>query len=197
MRYIFFYIKNRIYIFINGAKKVRNFVFTINNYTDTCEIMLRSLFEEKSKYLIYGYEVGESGTKHLQGYCELKQQVSFETLKKYIPRAHIELRKGTAIQAAEYCKKDGNYKEFGELSKQGSRTDLQGIGELCREGASIKSIAELYPETFIKFHRGVKELRNILSDVRDWKTEVIWCSGKTGTGKTKIFYDNFKEDRWI
>ena len=179
------------------GKRIRNCCFTINNYSKACEILLGSLFQEKAKYLIYGYEKGESGTPHLQGYVELKQQVSFETLKKYMPKAHIELRKGTPKQASEYCMKEGDFKEFGEISNQGKRTDLDSIAEDLIQNKSVRDIALEYPVSFIKFHRGIKELRNQVSSVRNWKPEVFWVHGKTGTGKTKYFYDHFDDDRWV
>lgn len=180
-----------------GGNRYRNFCFTINNFTNTCEILIGELFAEKGKYLVYGYETGESGTPHLQGYVELKQQVSFETLKKYLPRAHIEHRKGTSQQAADYCKKDGLFKEYGTISKPGKRTDLENVANEIISGKCVRDVAVEYPVVFIKFHKGIKELRNNVSSVRDWKPEVFWVHGKTGTGKTKYFYDNFKEDRWV
>lgn len=177
--------------------RVRNCVFTINNYDETCETMLKALYEEKSKYLIYGYEKGDSGTPHLQCYVELTQQLSFETLKKYLPRAHIETRKGTAQQAADYCKKEGDYRELGIISKQGKRSDLENVADDIVEGKSVRDVAIEYPSVFIKFHKGIKELRNQVSIARDWKPDVLWCYGTTGTGKTKHFYDNFKESIWV
>lgn len=179
------------------SKRLRNFVFTINNYTDSSEQMLKCLYDEKCKYLVYGYEVGGSGTKHLQGYGEINGQITFDKLKKYIPRAHIEPRKGTAKQASEYCKKDGDFVEYGLLSNQGNRTDLENVAELCKEGKSVRAIADAYPVTYIKYHRGVRDLCNIISSVRAWETKVIWCYGGTGTGKTRFFYDNYPDDRWI
>lgn len=73
--------------------------------------------EDLVTYNIIAEEVGEEeGTPHYQGYCEMKNVVSLAYMKTLLPRAHIEKRKGTGKEASDYCKKDGNYKEFGVLA---------------------------------------------------------------------------------
>lgn len=93
------------------SQKLRNFCLTINNYNDEdISMALKCPYQ----YLILGKEIGESGTHHLQGYCELKNQTRFNTVKEWFPKAHMEPRKGTANEAADYCKKDGEFTEYGE-----------------------------------------------------------------------------------
>lgn len=54
---------------------VRNYVWTLNNYTDENLFEIDSLIENESnliRYICYGKEVGENTkTPHLQGYLEL------------------------------------------------------------------------------------------------------------------------------
>lgn len=147
--------------------------------------------------MIIGYEIGESGTPHIQGYCEFKGQQTLKKIKWYMPRAHIEPRMGNAQQASEYCKKDDNFEEMGELSKQGDRSDLQIVAEMVKDGCAMEQVAEEYPETFIKYSKGVSALRNILSKPRDEKPSVLWIHGPTGTGKTKFFYDRYQESVYV
>lgn len=90
--------------------KVRRFCFTINNYSDDELTQLHMCLEDKGWGYIIGREIGASGTKHLQGYCEAKNAVRFETIKKIMPRAHIEKAKGNRRQNYKYCSKDGDYK---------------------------------------------------------------------------------------
>lgn len=85
-------------------------MFTLNNYTEEEEASVALL---GAQYTVYGKEVGESGTPHLQGYVYFKSQRTLESLKKRIPRAHWEIRKGSHEQAREYCVKDGQVTEFG------------------------------------------------------------------------------------
>lgn len=59
---------------------------------------------------IFGLEIGEEKTEHIQGYIKYKNPVSFIQMKKRFPRAHIEKAKGSVKQNWEYCSKEGKYK---------------------------------------------------------------------------------------
>lgn len=84
---------------------MRNVCFTINNFTDE-DVERLSVLHDKMSYLVWGKETGESGTPHIQGYCEFIDQVGFPTVKRLIGQtAHIEKRRGNPKQAAGYCKK--------------------------------------------------------------------------------------------
>lgn len=143
--------------------KCRAFVFTINNYTDE---VVEALHSYECRYLVYGKEVGESGTPHLQGYVEHKDALTYSAfnkklgLKKGGPFASCKKREGTPKQAAGYCKKgkeelqtrDGtsSYCQFyenpsktwdgferGTISEQGQRTDIQEVINDIMEGNTI------------------------------------------------------------
>ena len=87
--------------------KFRNFCFTHNNYTDT------SLEDEIScKYIVYGREVGESGTPHLQGFLSFPTPRTLSGAIKSLPGCHVEIARNVPA-AIEYCKKDGAYTERG------------------------------------------------------------------------------------
>lgn len=47
-----------------------------------------------------------TGTPHLQGYVRFAQPKTLAQMRKLIPRAHLEARKGTETQAATYCQKE-------------------------------------------------------------------------------------------
>lgn len=79
----------------------RNWVFTWNNYDDTSHTHIESLTD---KY-IYQEETGENGTKHLQGYIEFKNAISFDSVKKKLPKCHIEKCKSKE-EAILYCQKE-------------------------------------------------------------------------------------------
>lgn len=102
----------------------RKWCFTLNNYTAEDVTQLKRIFHDE-KYII-GKEVGEGGTPHLQGYFEFKNPRSFQSVKKLIPKAHIEKCKGSAKQNWKYCTKENDY--FGNLDFS-SMTDK--LKKLC------------------------------------------------------------------
>lgn len=85
----------------------RKWCFTLNNYTEEEYDTLTQVLSEKGKVII-GKEKGEEGTPHLQGYIECKNAIYFNSLKKLMPRAHIEKAKGTLEQNVAYCSKEGD-----------------------------------------------------------------------------------------
>jgi len=99
----------------------QRFVFTLNNYTDAHIEHLRILgTDDGTSYLVFGKEVGDSGTPHLQGFITLKKRKRFTAvLALFIGNPHVEQARGTNLQAADYCKKDGSFEEFGNIPKAG------------------------------------------------------------------------------
>lgn len=164
--------------------RLRNFCFTLNNYTEQDETTIDNFAHEGSNYLVYGHEVGESGTPHLQGYCELTTQTSFSTLKKTFPSMHIEKRKGTAEQAADYCKKDNDrIYEYGNISRQGKRTDLDNLLTDLKDGCNMRKVVNKYNYQCI---RHAEKYLTYNERVRNWSMEVTWIYGSPGSGKTRM-----------
>lgn len=169
----------------------RNWVFTINNYT---EENYTEVLELDCKYLIVGKEIGKlKKTPHLQGYIEFKDAKSFKKMKKLLPRAWLGARKGTAEQASDYCRKDKNYFEKGTMSKQGERKDLMVIKEKILNGESVNSIALEEPILYHKYGRTMNKLEEIVFSKRKRTemTEGKWIYGNSGTGKSKHAFKNF------
>lgn len=116
---------------IKEMSSIRNFCFTLNNYT---EEEVQKIENINCQYMIFGKEVGEEGTPHLQGYCELFKKTRFNTIKKFIPRAHIEQRYGTQEEAILYCMKSDKEPFIkGEPKKQGERNDLDLVRRIALE----------------------------------------------------------------
>lgn len=99
----------------------KRWVFTLNNPSEDESFFLALHGVETNndegyfKYLIFGRETGESGTPHLQGFFVLKNKERLTTIKR-IPgfaRCHLEVSRGTFKQASDYCKKDGDFDEYG------------------------------------------------------------------------------------
>lgn len=161
----------------------KKWCFTVNNWNDHDTTTFDAV---DCKYMIYGKEVGDSGTPHLQGFTTFKTNKTLTALKKIHPTAHWERAKGTPQQAADYCKKEGDYVERGEISVQGKRTDLEHVAELVKNGKSLQTIAEEHPTTYMKFGRGIRDLKLVLEKPYDHTgTRGIWYVGPPGTGKSR------------
>lgn len=156
--------------------------FTLNNYSEDEYKDAENIF---CKYLIIGKEIGESGTPHLQGYVEFETNQRLNRLKGLLNRAHWEKRLGTGSQAAEYCKKDGNYVERGELSKpkQGTRTDIEEARNIVRTTGRMKNVVENVNS--FQAIRVAEMYLKYAEPKRNWQPEVRWYYGPTGAGKTR------------
>lgn len=161
----------------------RNICFTLNNYTqDEYDFIVHGTWY---RYMIIGKEIGDSGTPHLQGYAVLDKRYRLNALKKLVgDRVHLEARKGTHNQAREYCMKDNDFCEFGVEPEQGKRNDLKNACELVKKDGA-QAVAELMPELYVKYHRGLKELELAIQPKYDHvSVRGIWIFGSPGTGKS-------------
>lgn len=169
----------------------RNICFTLNNYTDEDH---KAVLGMTCKYMIVGEEVGgEKGIPHLQGYMEFASSTRFSTIKKSMPKAHIERRYGNAKQAIDYCKKEGKFVEIGSRSEQGKRTDLDEVADMVKSGASSAAIAEVYPKSYILHGNGIERLRTMKYTDRSGPPCVTWLWGLTGTGKTRTAVESHSD----
>lgn len=93
----------------NLRPRSRSWCFTLNNYTEKNLSQCLEYFRAKKFTFIIGKEVGESGTPHLQGYLRNKNQISFSTLQKALPGAHLEAALGDQESNYIYCSKGGDF----------------------------------------------------------------------------------------
>lgn len=130
--------------------RAKHWCFTLNNPTEEEKNEVERLVGPPSgpcSYAVFGREVGEGGTPHLQGYCISNRRVSLHQCKLFpgLARAHLEISRGTPLQASTYCKKDGDYTELGELPQsQGKRNDFVELREWVRSRSSPPSKLTLW-----------------------------------------------------
>lgn len=167
--------------------------WTLNNYTleDVDKLgQVHGGADDRVTYLVYGFECGEQGTKHLQGYIEYSTRVRASTVKMGVgERTHVEPRRGSSTQAAAYCRKDGNYTEFGTLSvsQQGRRSDLEEIQSLLEKGTKEEEISSLYFKQWCRYWKSFKRFADLRKPPRmrsSLRVLVLW--GEPGTGKTRF-----------
>lgn len=132
-----------------------------------------------------------TGRPHLQGYVVFTRQLLRKRAQQAVgdPVCYLEVRRGSALEAATYSKKDGIFVETGEMSAPGRRTDLDAVVDLVNEGTNIADIAHEKPETIIRFATGIEKLvmyRDIrlARDVIMRDVQVLVFVGAAGSGKT-------------
>lgn len=184
----------------SSSQKSSYFCFTFNNYGIGDLGLLCFRLQSICSYYCIGREIGESGTRHLQGYIELSGRKRLSTVKSLLgfPSIHLECRRGSATQAAEYCKKDGDFVEHGTISnpEQGRRRDLEELHNSLKEKRSLEFISDEHFGSFLKYRRSINAYRSIHSRSRNWICSVVVYWGRTGTGKTLSVFEN--NDRvWI
>lgn len=135
----------------------KNWCFTLNNYTEDDVERINNLVTSKTgvTYVIYGKEVGESGTPHIQGFLTCSKKTRLLGIKGIIgSNPHLESARNVNA-SIEYCKKDGDWKEFGIRSRgQGARNDLESFKTDVKGGMlSLVDIREAHSEVYAKYPR--------------------------------------------
>jgi len=168
---------------MSDKQRNRGWVFTLNNYSEA-EFEAIQLFE--CRYLCVGKETcPSSGTLHLQGYVEFDEAKSFSKVQKMLfKKAHIEPRMGTPKAASDYCKKEKNFFEKGDLPKQGKRSDLEAVVEAIKSGMNMKEIRDTFCIQWIKYEKGIRSLYEGLQEDRYERPTCVWLFGKGGVGKS-------------
>lgn len=153
--------------------------------------------EDTMTYLVVGHEIAAGGFEHWQGYVEFGYRKSILQCKKLLGQGHYEARKGSAEQAALYCKKDGQFYENGTLSfsAQGRCSDLsKAIKLIIESGESLPDLADKFPGTYVRYNRGLEKLVAIRKKTIPWRkvaVEIHW--GVPGSGKTRQAFDRFPD----
>lgn len=149
---------------------------------------------DKVKYLIYQEEeCPDTGKHHHQGYLQLKSACRLAALKKFLPKAHWEVARGTPEENINYCSKtDTQHSKpitIGEPSMgQGQRTDLAGIVRDITAGRRIIDIIEESPAT-LRLIGYMERLSALAQKPRNTMPEVIIISGRPGCGKSTFVLD--------
>ena len=85
------------------AQRWRDWVFTRNNPTSK---NMDSIYDsELIRYMIYQLEEAMSGTKHLQGYVEFHEPITFDEMLELFADFHFEPRRGSREKARSYSSK--------------------------------------------------------------------------------------------
>jgi hypothetical protein len=166
----------------------KRWCFTLNNYTSGETQLLSDLFvSEHVSYAIFGREISQTGTPHLQGYVHFSDRKEFNQAKSLLgSRCHLEVSRGTPKEASDYCKKDGDFTEFGSLnadSQQGKRNDWERLRDFLQSGSEYPSDSLLYtefPSLMGRYSSGVRGMvkalyrgnSNIIGNPNGWQRDL-------------------------
>lgn len=165
----------------------RRWCFTLNNYTEDDEQSVGDFCDgPRCLYAVVGREVGDTGTKHLQGFIILNQPMRLAALRNAVsPRAHYEAARGTSEQAADYCKKDADFDEHGVFpSEQGARTDIDRFKAWVATQDTLPSqrtVAREFPGLFLRYPRLIELMGHLREHpalmpaqtvFRDWQADL-------------------------
>ena len=146
--------------------------FTINNPTEDEEQWVADVGDdpERTEYLVVGRETGANGTPHLQGYWISKTDVRLTRLRAlFSPRGHYERAHGTPEQASQYCKKEGDFDEYGAIPvrQPGKRTDWDRFREWVEAHPTYPTDREVFSQFPGIFARHRERIHEFISLIRD------------------------------
>lgn len=129
------------------------FVFTVNNYTDEIITRIEDSVVSNCSYLVFGKEVGDNGTPHLQGFLKLKSKLTCIQVKNLFGcNPHIEPAKASDDVNKTYCTKQGDYKEYGTCAKPGKRNDIEKFKAEVKKGTfNVKTLRENHSQVFARY----------------------------------------------
>lgn len=144
-----------------------------------------------------GNEIGDNGTPHIQGFIVMKVRTTLQRMSRLLPRAHLEVMKGTPREAAEYCKKDGDYFEDGDLDKidhngggSGGRAKAQRYRDCIKlaKAGDFNAIEEDHPDMYWNSYHTMKRIAmdNPIKCKALDKLDNEWIYGVPGIGKSRL-----------
>lgn len=192
----------------------RNVFYTLNNpLLDEAGMLLHDGSNRVIagvKWHVWQYEIGETGTPHIQGALVFKDRVSFDVARRRLPGCHIEWMTRAPAEARRYCMlpegapPDGKAGgrptpaahmpqdmygpwEFGTPpSGQGARTDITDVMQMVDNNEGMLEIAQAYPNAFMKYHKGIEKYMLLTCVPRDFVTRCYVYWGPSGSGKSRM-----------
>lgn len=180
-----------------NQKKLRRIFLTWNNWQKDFETKEQAFnyFKELShiKAFIIGFEIGEQGTHHIQGVFQFTQPKYFHVLREYFKNNHIE-QIHDLKSAIEYCKKDNDFLVFGEITKQGQRTDIEEFTHAIIDGYTDMELLTEFPVQTQRYLNNIEKIRQMVLAEYYQKNlrhnlKVVFISGNPGVGKTRYIYE--------
>lgn len=178
----------------NANRRATDWCFTLNNPAAEFESALPTFLKADGTvlYACWQPEIGSNGTRHLQGFICFKRPRGFRAVQLLLPRAHLEAKRGSRLQAIDYCRKSdtsaGVFVEVGERPPekkgQGARADIEEVCSSLRLQSYISTLVAM-PVLCCRYTRFMREYRTAITQPRNWETKTYVFIGPTATGKTR------------
>jgi len=187
-------------------RKGRNWVFTINNFTESDENIIIELADDDDvRRLIAEHEHLDNGTPHIQGYVSFDDELLRETVERRLGgRAFLQRARGGWKQNVDYCSKEGLVIVSKNCSEEHDNVQSGKVTMQVIQAAATMDpweFEDTYP--LVWFHHRKKVL-DIMMDqalrrVENWDGDLtaknIWLWGKPGIGKSK-WASNLMNPQW-
>jgi len=183
---------------MDHASKFRGWCFTLNNYNDADQEQLNTVIRTLARYVIYGREVGQDGTPHLQGYVYFHNARQRKAVSRLLPRAHLAPANGTAAQNKKYCTKDGDFTEYGDIPMEREMAQRKG-GEgnaaryakaiLQAERGELDVIRRDDPQLYLLHGVRLESLYSPVAVPLDGELLHEWWVGPSGSGKSRLLWE--------
>jgi len=180
------------------TSKYRAWVFTLNNYNASDEEHIQTTVKNLCRYIVYGKEVGEEGTPHLQGYAYFHNARQRKAVARMLPRAYLSPAIRSAEENRTYCTKQDDFFEFGDIPmERGVAQKKGGAGNAARYAAAIKaarandleSIERDDPQLFLLHGVRLESLYTPNTVPLDGELLHEWWVGPSGTGKSRLLWE--------
>lgn len=139
------------YHLLSEMSRAKHWCFTLNNYSqdDIDRIVANS---DRFDYVVFGKEIGASGTPHLQGFVSFPARVRRSVCIAQIGQAHFTVARNID-NSIQYCKKDGDFIELGvKPAGPGSRSDLESFKVAVATGClDLKKLRNDFSEIYAKY----------------------------------------------
>jgi len=180
---------------LTEMSRAKHWCFTLNNYNQDIidNIVENAPFYD---YIVFGKEVGESGTPHLQGFVSFPSRVRRNYCIEKIGQAHFTVAR-SVDDSIRYCKKDGDFVEIGTRPvTQGHRSDLEsfkmavigGCVDMKQLRLDYSEVCAKYPKfvhDFVQDHCGKKMVE--VFPLRPWQSALYDSLKHTPDNRTIFF----------
>lgn len=175
----------------HAKSEARCWMVTILNWTELDWPWDEAKSAELFRYAIVGKETcPTTGTPHMQCYVVFHKKKRFNPVKALFPRADLRVARGTPTQCRDYCAKDGDFVEMGELPPSSSAPGgaaNKARYEAAWESAKLGDLDAVPADLRLKHYRTLKQIAVDYAALPEDAegTTGLWIWGPTGVGKSR------------